>query len=273
MFFQTGEFDVVPFPVHVEPARDNRLASRHVIAFRCVRLALHVLTGVLRAALILPFCSRPRVEQQMRRWSQQLLRILGIQVDVKNILTLLPMPGHVVVMNHISWLDVFVLNSVLPSRFVAKADVKQWPIIGFLCQQAGTLFLDRHRQRAVTDINASLRQAINNGEMVAIFPEGTTTRGNTLKPFKSALFQAAIDANTAVVPIVLHYRDSTRHFSDAPAYVGEMNLVQSILAIVSQRRLFAQLTVLPAITSTGKQRAELAESTEHAMYFSIAKLG
>jgi 1-acyl-sn-glycerol-3-phosphate acyltransferase len=181
------------------------------------------------------------------------------------------MPGQVVVMNHISWLDVFVLNSVLPSRFVAKADVQQWPLIGFLCQQAGTLFLDRQRRRAITSINDAMVKAMAQGEIVAIFPEGTTTRGNQLKPFKPALFQAAIDARTAVVPIVLHYRNQHGGFSDAPAYIGDMSLVQSIFAILSQRQLVAEMTVLPAIKSHSTHRTNLAEKTARAMCIALNK--
>lgn len=269
MFLQTEDFNLMP--TWSSPTATHTSAQCAVIIryWRLIGVALLVLYGFLLAAFVLPLCSRQSIARHTRKWSQRLLKTMAVQVEVENILSLLPLPGNIVVLNHISWLDVFVLNSFLPSRFVTKSDVRQWPLLGLMCQQAGCLFLQRGQARAVERMNEQLRTAIGAGDVVALFPEGTTTAGNTMKPFKPALFQAAVDSGSAVIPVALSYRDGDCLFTSATAYVGEMTLIRSIINIVSQQKTIARLRVLPALPSHSVSRNALAQQAHHAIYQSL----
>src|SRR5690606_26195244 len=109
--------------------------------------------------------------------------------------------------------------------FVSKDDVRKWPLIGWLCARTDTVFLERGSRVAAQRARENLVEALHRGKRVALFPEGTTTRGDTVLPFHSALLQAAIDAGTPVTPVVLRYRSGDGSPSIAPAYVDDISLI------------------------------------------------
>ena len=111
-----------------------------------------------------------------------------------------------IVANHISWLDIFVLLSVQPVRFVAKAELKRWPVVGPLITGAGTLYVERARRRDTHNVNRRAAEALARGDVLAIFPEGTTTDGTTLLPFHGSLLQPIVDAEGHVLPVAIRYR-------------------------------------------------------------------
>jgi 1-acyl-sn-glycerol-3-phosphate acyltransferase len=177
-----------------------------------------------------------------------------------------PGRGVLVVDNHVSWLDIVVVNAVRPMRSVAKREIASWPVVGPLAARAGTVFLDRERLRALPDTIAELTAALRAGALVNVCPEGTTWCGQALGRFRPALFQAAIDSRVPVRPVVVRYRLAGGATTTWPAFIGDETLVRSVFRTVRLRGLVAELHVLAEIaTSAATSRHELAAATEAAV--------
>ena len=236
-----------------------------MMPFALLRLVLHLAQGLATCALVFPLAGAATREALVKRWSGHLLRICGVRLKV----TLAPgaifAPRALIVANHISWLDIFVINAMQPCRFVAKSDIRDWPLVGWLCAMAGTIFIARGRQRDVRRIFEGLVTSLNAGERVAFFPEGTTAPLGTVLPFHANLFEAAIDAKVPVQPYALRYagRDGKPH--PAIEFIDDMTFVQSVLAILRVRDFTAELVILPAMASAGAHRRELAGAAREAI--------
>jgi 1-acyl-sn-glycerol-3-phosphate acyltransferase len=173
----------------------------------------------------------------------------------------LPRPGAtLLVANHISWLDIVALHAAVPqARFVSKADVLHWPLLGWLIRGAGTLFIERERKRDAVRVVHAMAEALRAGDTVAVFPEGTTGPGPELLPFHANLLQAAIATGTPVQPAALRYADPLQPFSPAVEFLGETTLLQSLWQVASARGLCAHVTLLPPQGSEHADRRALAE--------------
>jgi len=180
-----------------------------------------------------------------RHWTADLLRILSIELRLAGAAA-----PHcaLLVANHVSWLDVLVINSVCPATFVSKREVGAWPAIGVLLARAGTVMLRRGDARAARNAASAVAGLLGAGRTVAIFPEGTTSDGGGVLPFRPALFQAAVDARRGVHPLSLSYHDARGERCTDAAFVGEMNLLQSLRRIALAPRVEARLTILPLQT-------------------------
>lgn len=170
-----------------------------------------------------------------------------------------------IVANHVSWLDIFVINTYQPCRFVAKADVRDWPLIGWLSSKAGTVFLARGNRRDIRRIYAGLVDAVHAGERVAFFPEGTTTAQGSLLPFHANLFEAAIEAAVPVQPYALRYLDASGAPHPAVSFLGDMSFGQSIAAILRAPQIRAELVRLPPIDTTGAHRRDIAQASRSSV--------
>ncbi len=225
-------------------------------AGRHLRLALHLLQGVLTIALVYPFTARVTHQALRRRWSLRMLRVLGIELDARGEAVV---PGCMLVANHVSWVDIFVINALAPAAFVSKAEVRGWPVIGWLAARNDTIFLRRGSRGHARIINGETAALLDAGCNVAIFPEGTTTDGSQLLHFHAALLQPAIACGHAVQTLALQYRTPDDHFSAAPAYIGEMSLGACIANIVAAPRTIARVTLAaPIATAGGCDRRTLA---------------
>ena len=222
------------------------------------RLGLHLAVGLGKCALLFPWLDDAGRERRIQRWSRQLIAICGVRLVLNEVEQPVPASPALIISNHISWLDIFVINSVHPCRFVAKSDIRDWPLIGWLCDKSGTIFIARGRQRDVRRIYAGLVTSIHNGERVAFFPEGTTAAQGTVLPFHANLFEAAIEAQVPVQPYALRYLDDDGALHDAADFIGEMSFVENVVAILRNRRLTAELIRLPAMPTDGTHRRELA---------------
>lgn len=171
-----------------------------------------------------------------------MLETLGVRLQVGPGETALP-PG-LVVCNHISWLDIYVINALTPVAFVSKDDLKHWPLIGWLCAHTETIFLERGSRAAAQRARATMIGYLRAGVHVAVFPEGTTSDGACVLPFHAALLQSAIDAHMPVLPVALRYVDGDGYASRAPAYDGDITMAQSLWAIARADGLCAQPRVL-----------------------------
>lgn len=233
-----------------------------VRAWRMGRLALHIARGLLTAAIVLPWSS-PRLRRTLtREWSSSLLILLGVQLSIRGTPPNDASHKMMVVANHVSWLDIYLLNAVWPVRFVSKAEVRNWPVIGWLAEVTGTLFLERGKRRDTARINDAIITALNNDDCVALFPEGTTTDGTHIRPFLSSLLQPAIDAGAELRPAALRYLNPDGTINTRAAYHGDMSMMDSLRNILAEREILAELHFLAPVSCTGKIRRELARQTE-----------
>src|SRR5262245_46876722 len=219
--------------------------------FRLVRVVLHLGTGLVITSLIFPWLPRHKRDAQKRRWSKKLISILSVSVRERNAPERLP-ERCVLVLNHISWIDIFVINSRSPATFIAKSEVRDWPFVGWLCTLVGTLYIERGKPSAARKATAAIVEELRRGVLIAIFPEGTTTFGRNLEPFHAALFQPALDAEATLQPIALRYVDPAGAHTDSAGYVGETSLLESVWAIASTRHIVADLDLLAPVSVKGQ---------------------
>lgn len=233
--------------------------------WRLARLILHLLVGLSKVALLFPLLGSAARERRVQRWSRQLVTICGVQMRFNETQQAIPVSPALIICNHISWLDIFVINTLHTCRFVAKSDIRSWPFIGWLCEHTGTIFIARGRARDVRRIYEGLVKSIHDGERVAFFPEGTTAPQGTVLPFHANLFEAAIEAEVPVQPYAIRYIDADGGLHDAADFVGEMNFVQSVIAIMNSGGMTAELIRLPPISTTSAHRRELAQAAHDAI--------
>jgi len=224
--------------------------------WRLLRVLLHVLQAYALSYIVWPRLDAQGWHNENLRWSGQLLKILGIQLEVAG----QARPGaKLVVSNHVSWLDIVAINSVVPSRFVSKAEVANWPLVGRLVTIAGTLYLVRERRRDAMRVLGLMSQAMREGHTLAVFPEGTTGSGHGVMHFHGNLLQSAIDAQVPIQPVVLRYSDPQHMISPKAAYIGDTTLMQSLWWVVTARGLRVHATILPLQSVLHADRRALAE--------------
>lgn len=181
----------------------------------------------------------------IRRWCVLVVRAAGVRVRIHGAAA--PDGGLLLVANHLSWLDIPLLAAVRPARMLAKSEIRDWPVAGWLTARSGALFIDRDRIRALPGTVARIAEALRAGQAVAVFPEGSTWCGRAQGHFRRAVFQAALDADVPVQPVRLHYRLAQGTPSTAAAFVGEDALLTSVWRVVRARELVADVEVRDAI--------------------------
>lgn len=229
-------------------------------ALRLLRVGLHLTVGAVKVLIVFPLVSAGRRRRMKARWSRRLLEHLGIELRHRG-----GWPGGLLVANHISFLDIYVLNAITPVAFVAKVEVRNWPLLGWLAKRNDTLFLERGSRAAAQRARNELTGLLQSGGCAGVFPEGTSTLGKNVLPFHAALFQAAIDAGVTVTPVALRYRQADGQRSEAPAYIGDITLWQCLVAVASCDRLIAEVEVLAPLPSSGTGRKQLAARAHHAI--------
>jgi 1-acyl-sn-glycerol-3-phosphate acyltransferase len=248
---------ILPFCLPAPVLRSFFCELRAALRLTCV-ISL-VVSGVCVVCMLFPFLSASIRRDTKQRWSRLLVWTLGAKIT-SAAHTSLPAGGFLVC-NHISWLDVFVLNALAPTTFVCKDDVKSWPLIGTLVKHSETLFIERGSRSAAARTSQAIAQRLQLGERVAVFPEGTTTQGLTLLPFRAALFQAANDAHVPVLPATLRYLTPEGNICLTPAYDGEISFAESMLAIVRTPRFIASVQFLEPLPQDLGRR-ELSQKAE-----------
>lgn len=178
-------------------------------------------------------------------------------------------PGSLIVANHISWVDIFVLNAARPVAFVSKSEVRNWPFVGRLTSKVDTVFLRRGSRGHARIVNAEIDALLNAGKDVAVFPEGTTTDGTHLLGFHGALLQPAVETGRPIQPLALSYETLEGQRSLAPAYVGDTSLFECLRAILSTPTLVARLRTGSALPTAGGNRRALAHAARGAIALSL----
>jgi 1-acyl-sn-glycerol-3-phosphate acyltransferase len=224
-------------------------------------LAFHVAYGIALAGVVFPFFGPARRDRIIMAWARHLLRVLGIRTQVAAAPS---MPGGaLLVCNHVSWLDIFLIYAAQRVHFVSKAEVRAWPVAGWLAQKTSTLFLERGRRADTARVNTEMRVLMQSGAWVAVFPEGTTSDGRGLRRFLPSLLQPAVELNCPIVPAALRYRTLTSEYSAAPAYIDNISMWQSLKNIVNEPGLIAELHFGEPIQPNGHRR-DLAVQAEAA---------
>jgi 1-acyl-sn-glycerol-3-phosphate acyltransferase len=227
-------------------------------AWRLVRVVLHVLRGVAIVALRFRALDAAGRQGHIGRWSLGLLHALGVGLVAEGQFRA---RATLVVANHISWLDIAAVHAVCPrARFVSKSDVKRWPVLGWLIGAVGTLFIERERKRDAMRVVHQTADALAAGDVLAVFPEGTTGDGHALLPFHAPLLQAAIAAEAPVQPVALRYTEPGYDYSPAVSWLGATTLVHSVWAIACARGVQVRVTALPARGSAHADRRALAQT-------------
>lgn len=236
-----------------------------MLAWGLLRIVTHLIWGLLNCILLFPFLPEINKKRRIKAWSRQLLGICKIKVELldaggkAHALELIG--GEMVVCNHLSWIDIFVINTLTPCHFVAKADIRSWPLIGKLCEAAGTVFIARGKRSDVRRIFEDMVARIHAGDRVAFFPEGTTALQGQLLPFHANLFEAAINAEVPLQPLALRYLNPQGEYEAALEFVGDTSFVQSVIMILRKGGAKAQLLVLPMLETGGAHRRELAQKS------------
>lgn len=226
------------------------------------RLTVHLLHGFFLCFFIFPWLKKESKKTKIQRWSHQLLSIFKVRVNI-NLAS--ASPDSVIVSNHISWLDIFVINSLAPCRFVAKSDIRSWPLLGWLAERGGTIFLARGKKADVKRIYHHLIEQIEAGERVAFFPEGCTAMQGEVLPFHANLFEAAIHAKVPVQPFALRYLTSEGELHPAVEFVGDMSFITSLVNVLNENEITVELNGLELICSDDMHRRELATASQRAV--------
>ena len=240
------------------------LARLPVFLRRFIRIGLllpHLVWGVALAGLAFPWLAAARRDRLIMAWARRLLRVLGVQARIAAAPGL--PGGALLVCNHVSWLDIYLIYAARRVHFVSKSEVRAWPVAGWLALKTGTLFLERGRRADTARVNAEMFALMQSGAWVAVFPEGTTSDGRGLRRFLPSLLQPAVDLNCPIVPAALRYRTLAGEFTPVAAYVDEMNLWTSLIRIVSEPGLVAELHIGEPILPQGHRR-DLAARAEAA---------
>ena len=238
----------------------NRLHA----CWKLARALVHALAGLLTILLVFPRLPQAQRDLRVQAWSSEMVACLGIRLVMRG----QPVATGPVLLaaNHISWLDITSLHAARHCRFVSKADVKHWPLIGRLATGAGTLFIERESRRDAMRVVHHMAERLGAGDVLAIFPEGTTSDGVSLRPFHANLFQAAIAADAPVQPVALQFIDqATGQRSLAPCYIDDDTLLGSLWRTLCTPGIAVVITFGEVQTAQGRSRRAWAADVREAI--------
>jgi len=202
---------------------------------------VHVVRGVITLLVVFPSSDAAAKDAHIKSWSRRLLSLFGMEIRINNP-SIIPSKPYLLASNHISWIDIHAINAFKPIRFVAKSEVEAWPIFGWMAKQLGTVFIQRGNSRHAIKVVGNMTKTLKT-ESICIFPEGTSTEGHSVRPFKANLFESAVMSCTPVYSLAIEYFDrKTGLRTDITAFVGEMGLLESMSKILKHRNLRVELT-------------------------------
>jgi len=218
----------------------------------------HAALAALLLRLAYPRISSARRRALMGWWSGKLLRILGISTRVRGSVPGAAEQGAMIAANHVSWLDIFLISSARPTRFVAKGEIRDWPIAGWIADKAGTLFIRRDQWRDTARINEKVHAALEAGDCVGLFPEGITTEGDRLLKFHSSLFASAVANRARVHPAAIRYETREGGLALAMSFAGDRSFMESLALVIRQRGVVATLDFAAAVETEGATRRDVS---------------
>lgn len=185
--------------------------------------------------------------QQAQQWSAECLRILHIDLDIHGRQPE-KLQHTLIVSNHVSWLDIFVLSKIFPVYFVAKKEIQGWPLIGRAIASLGTLFINREQRSESMLIAAAMAEKLECEQNMIFFPEARTSEdGLYVLPFKAALFESAIMSQSPILPVALRYYNTDEQRTTLPAYTRDISLWSSFWRIVSMPNIKVRVDIFPFV--------------------------
>ncbi|MGN1209117.1 MAG: lysophospholipid acyltransferase family protein [Duodenibacillus sp.] len=233
--------------------------------------------------LVIIFCVFPLSGEKtrgriIRSWSARLLRWLGVRLVIEggrqqeavHDCGITPdAVGRLVVSNHISAIDIFALNAVIPCAFVAKAEIAKWPVFGMIAKAAGTIFIERGNKRALVGIGNNMQQALRQGRSLLVFPEGTTSDGTKLLKLHGNLMESAVRTGAPVLPVVLEYKVGGKRTTLA-SYVGDTGLFECLWKVVTAPDLTIEARILNPLTAEDRHTLCRLASADMAASLGVA---
>jgi 1-acyl-sn-glycerol-3-phosphate acyltransferase len=244
---------------------------------KVLRCTAHLLGGMWTIRRHFGSATQLMRSQHVQQWAQDFLTILKVQLRTSG--TAHTTGPLLVVANHISWLDILVMLAVQPVSFVSKSEVKSWPLIGWLATNVGTLYIERASRRDAMRVVHHIADALKPAaagyvaQMIAVFPEGTTSDGSVVLPFHGNLIQAAVSAHAPIQPVALRYTErDTGQLSQTPAYIGDDNLVSSVWRLLSSKPIVAHVQFAAVQQADGRDRRAWAADLQHAVRSALPNL-
>jgi len=235
--------------------------------YRLLKMVFYIVECLFIVAFILPGCDDARRGRIIRVWARKLPERIGIRVDHVGELDcpeafdtgITPKSlGRLLVSNHVTFLDPFVIDAVLPASFVAKMEIGGWPVIGRIANAVGTIYIERERKRSLLGIAEAMQKALLQGRNVLMFPEGTTSSGLSLIKMHSNLFEPAIRTGAETIPLLIQYKQNGVP-TTIPAWVGDETLFSRLWTILCSTGLSVTVHVLPSLKA--EDRHELCKMT------------
>lgn len=239
-------------------------------SFGMLQVAAHLLRGAVTMAAVFPFIAQERRRRIVMRWSSRVLDIFGLDLEIEgHPAVATSSPPVMLVGNHVSWVDIYAYLCVADVKFVAKSEVRSWPLIGWFATNLGTIFVERDRPRDAVRVGDEVRAALERGEAICVFPEGTTTDGSVVLPFSSVLISAAVDKAVLIQPVAIAYRRPDGGLCRRAAFTGDATLVASLWQLAGGETSKVKLTFLDPIDPRGADRRTLARLAEDAVRRSL----
>lgn len=234
---------------------------------RLIRLVMLLLVAVAKTAVFRNQIQKGIPQQEYFERAQimmkKMCRIIGLELHVSGDL---PADTGLLVSNHISWMDIPVVGAVLPSLFLSKVEVKNWPLIGWIASKNGTVFIARGKHGAASQATADLGYALENHVNVLLFPEGTTTDGTHLRNFHPRLYAAAISSERPVIPVTLRYEDTDGNLHTSVPFVDNQSFMGNLWQVLGNKRIIVKVNLLEPIDSINSARKSLAHDSREAVH-------
>ncbi|MCB5362646.1 1-acyl-sn-glycerol-3-phosphate acyltransferase [Pusillimonas sp. CC-YST705] len=235
------------------------------VLIRFPLILLWLISCLLSVATLYAWVSAPRRSRMNRAWSRLLLRLCGVKLKVTGQPQL---TGAVLwVANHVSWIDIYVLAGVRGILFIAKSEIRQWPVIGWLVARVGTVFLQRGQRNSLKQVAEQMAERFSRGEALGLFAEGTTSSGLDVLPFHASLFDPAMRTEVDIQPVALRFFYQGRR-SEFAAFVGEETLVQNLWTLMKAKGVAVEAVFLPVLSADdyrGWHRGDVAQHVHEAI--------
>ena len=234
------------------------------VAGRLVWFGFEVLEAMLVFLLRCTFCPKHFRRAKRALWLQRTARHVGriFQLEIQSAGTI---PAHgLLICNHVSYVDILVFVSLAPAVFVAKREVKSWPVMGLLARLGGTVFIDRQRRTHVGEVNDEIQNALADGALVIVFPEGTSSDGQTILPFKSSLLEPATQQKHPLTVGHIQYTLADGDAGMEVCYWGDAVFFPHLLNLLSKRNVRASVR-FAQVKNHSTDRKELAQQLHSAV--------
>ncbi len=239
---------------------------------------LRLLVAFAKAFAILwfkfPRASREQKLAHIQAWSRHVLEVMGIRLNIAPSSTFIwPNKTQLLVANHVSWLDVLVIQALQPCVFVAKSEVRHWPVVGSMAHACGVVFVDRSAASSARKMVDDVGSALHHGYCVAGFPEGTSSEGHDVSLFHANLFEAAIHRDVAVLPLALRYTDArTGNLCLKAAFVGDIGFIKSLHQVMGTSHLAVDVQIGKTLSPHGHSRRTLAHLSHRSVLSQLQAL-